>query len=75
MMPIQASFPPFLTLPIDLTSLIYIMHETPEGRNPRVTGSRNQRETFRGQTGLKLEFSLQNWFSQAFRTYGHCFFT
>lgn len=41
--------------PYYLASLIYITHETPEGRNPGLRGSRNQRKTsFRHQTSLDV---------------------
>ena len=36
--------------PCDLASLIYRLYETPEGRKPKLTGSRNQR----GPLGIKL---------------------
>ena len=72
--PIQSRFPQFLILPVILLHSFIDLHETPEGRKPKLTGSRNQRGTSGHLTGLKLEFSLQHWFSRDFRIYGHCVF-
>ena len=72
--PIQSRFPQFLTLPVILLHSFTDLHETPEGRKPKLTASRNQRGTPGHLTGLKLEFSLQHWFSRDFRTYGRCVF-